>query len=79
MHSAAFLQKIVAILVDYIRESNDRKSLVVQFHHPDELRELIGHMLEIGVGDSVDEERLLEDCRETLKYCVRTGVLTRYR
>ena len=71
--SVVFLQNVVDILLDYIRESNDRKSLVVEFHHPNKLRQVISDLLEIDTGDSKDEKGILEDCRETLKYCVRTG------
>ena len=68
----AFLRDMAATLLDYIRESNDRKSLVVDFHHPTELRQLLGHLLPVG-QDHVNLEEILRDCRETLKYCVRTG------
>jgi len=67
-----FLQEVVAILLDYIRASNDRKSLVVDFHHPTELKQLLGHLLPVG-QDRVGLDEILRDCRETLKYCVRTG------
>jgi len=68
----AFLHELVAILLDYIRASNDRKSLVVEFHHPTELRQLLGHMFPVG-QDHVALNEILRDCREVLKYCVRTG------
>ena len=68
----SFLHDVVAILLDYIRTSNDHKSLVVDFHHPTELRQLLGHMLPVG-EDHVGLDEILRDCRETLKYCVRTG------
>jgi len=68
----AFLQEVVAILLDYIRASNDRKSLVVEFHHPTELRRILEHLLPVG-QDHVGLNEILRECRETLKYCVRTG------
>ena len=68
----AFLREVVAILLDYIRASNDRKSLVVEFHHPTELRRILGHLLPVG-QDHVGLDEILRECRETLKYCVRTG------
>jgi len=67
-----FLKDVVAILLDYIRASNDQNSLVVEFHHPTELRRLLEHMLPVG-QDHVGLDEILRDCRETLKYCVRTG------
>lgn len=73
--STAFLQQVFSVLLDYIRESNDRKSLVVDFHHPQELRQLIGHMLEVGSGDPLEPDKILDDCRVALHYCVRTGRL----
>jgi len=68
----AFLQEVVAILLDYIRVTNDQKSLVVEFHHPTELKRILGHLLPIG-QDHVGLNEILRECRETLKYCVRTG------
>jgi len=68
----AFLREVVAILLDYIRASNDRKSLVVEFHHPTELRRLLAHLLPVG-QDHVGLDEILRDCRTTLNYCVRTG------
>jgi len=67
-----FLRDVAAILIDYIQESNDPESLVVDFHHPTELKQLIGHMLPVG-PEHVELDEILRDCRETLKYCVRTG------
>jgi len=67
-----FLREVVAILLDYIRESNDPKSLVVDFHHPAELKQLLEHLLPVG-RNHVGLDEILGDCRETLKYCVRTG------
>jgi len=68
----SFLREVVAMLVDYIRASNDPKSLVVRFHHPTELRRILGHLLPVG-RDHARLSEILRDCSETLKYCVRTG------
>jgi len=67
-----FLRDIIALLLDYISVSNDPKSLVVDFHHPTELRRRLEHMLPVG-RDHVGLDEILRDCSETLKYCVRTG------
>lgn len=36
-----FLKQVVEILLDYIREENDRSSKILDFHHPDEMKKLI--------------------------------------
>ncbi|KAK5859384.1 hypothetical protein PBY51_020943 [Eleginops maclovinus] len=69
----AFLQELVNILLTYISKSSQRSSKVLDFHHPHQLREgLDGFSLELP--DQPDNlEQILVDCRDTLKYGVRTG------
>lgn len=62
--------KVVDILIDYIKEENDRKSKVLDFHHPEKMRNL----LDLDVPDQgVNLQQLIKDCAITLKYQVRTG------
>ena len=37
----AFLQQIVEILYDYIKEENNRDSKILDFHQPDEMKKLL--------------------------------------
>lgn len=68
-----FLQELVNILLDYISKSLKRSSKVLDFHYPHQLKEgLEGFSLELP--DQPDNlEQLLVDCRDTLKYGVKTG------
>lgn len=36
-----FLKKVVDVLLNYIREENDRSSKILEFHHPEEMKKLI--------------------------------------
>ena len=47
---------------------------VVDFHHPHQLREMMAHCLDLDESPQ-DLEQLLSDCKETLKYCAKTGQL----
>ncbi|KAF3846873.1 hypothetical protein F7725_003951, partial [Dissostichus mawsoni] len=77
-----FLQELVHILLTYISKSSQRSSkvltgfkqqYVLDFHHPHQLREgLDGFSLELP-DQPENLEQLLVDCRDTLKYGVRTG------
>ena len=65
-----FLIRVVDILLDYIKDSNDRNKKIVDFHHPDQLKEVID--LEIP-EKPLNLDQLLVDCKDTLKYQVKTG------
>ena len=67
-----FFQELMNILLAYM-QSQQRTSKVVDFHQPHQLREgLEGFCLELP--DQPDNlEQLLVDCRDTLKYGVKTG------
>jgi len=60
-------------LLAYISKSLKNSSKVVDFHYPHQLKEgLEGFSLELP--DQPDNlEQLLVDCRDTLKYGVKTG------
>lgn len=52
-----FLDHLVQILVQYIRDENDRGSKVLDFHHPEEMQRLI----DLSIGDApVNLSSLLE-------------------
>lgn len=62
--------KVVDILMDYIKDENDRSTKVLDFHHPEKMKNL----LDLDVPDQgVTLQQLVKDCAITLKYQVRTG------
>ncbi|KAG7253330.1 hypothetical protein CRUP_013299 [Coryphaenoides rupestris] len=68
-----FLLEIVDILTTYVRKTFDRSTKVLDFHHPHQLLEgMEGFNLELS-DQPESLEQILVDCRDTLKYGVRTG------
>ena len=67
-----FLTEVVDILLDYTKKVNDRSTKILDFHHPHQLREAMDHCLDIPETPR-DLEQILSDCKETLKYGVKTG------
>ncbi|XP_055360805.1 glutamate decarboxylase 1-like isoform X2 [Betta splendens] len=68
-----FLLEVVEILTSYIRKTFDRSTKVLDFHHPHQLLEgMEGFNLELSEQPE-SLEQILVDCRDTLKYGVRTG------
>jgi glutamate decarboxylase len=70
--TVGFLVELVHMLLEHIRKSNDRSCKVLDFHHPHHLREMMGHCIDLH-AEPQDLEQILSDCKETLKYCVKTG------
>jgi len=65
-----FLQKVVDVLLDFIKSTNDRNEKILDFHHPEEMQKL----LDLRVPDhGVPLQQLVHDCATTLKYQVKTG------
>ncbi|XP_072837625.1 glutamate decarboxylase 1 isoform X2 [Pogona vitticeps] len=68
-----FLLEVVDILLTYVRKTFDRSTKVLDFHHPHQLLEgMEGFNLELS-DNPESLEQILVDCRDTLKYGVRTG------
>ena len=65
-----FLHRVIDILLEYVRTSNDRSKKILDFHHPDQLKEVID--LEIP-EKPLNLDQLLVDCKDTMKYGVKTG------
>ncbi|XP_015918434.1 glutamate decarboxylase [Parasteatoda tepidariorum] len=65
-----FLLKVVEIMLDFISKTNDRKAKVLDFHQPDQLKQILD--LEIP-DEPLNLDQLLVDCKDTLKYQVKTG------
>ncbi|RXM98754.1 Glutamate decarboxylase 1 [Acipenser ruthenus] len=68
-----FLIEVVHILLNYVSKSFDRNTKVLDFHYPHQLKDgLDGFSLELS-DNPENLEQLLVDCRDTLKYGVKTG------
>ena len=67
-----FLQNVLELLWNFISESNDRESKVLEFHHPEQLMKVMDFTLP-DMPKNLQE--ILNDCKETLKYQVKTGSL----
>ncbi|XP_028292044.1 glutamate decarboxylase 1-like [Gouania willdenowi] len=68
-----FLLEVVEILTNYVKKTFDRSTKVLDFHHPHQLLEgMEGFNLELSEQPE-SLEQILVDCRDTLKYGVRTG------
>lgn len=65
-----FLLKVVDILLDYVRTQNDRNERILEFHHPEDMKQL----LDLDLPDTaLPLQQLIQDCARTMKYQVRTG------
>ncbi|XP_069120944.1 glutamate decarboxylase 1-like [Argopecten irradians] len=67
-----FFVELLNILLQYVSVSESRVHKVLDFHHPHQLHEMMGHCIELDENGR-DLEQILSDCKETLKYCIRTG------
>ncbi|XP_071826558.1 glutamate decarboxylase-like isoform X2 [Apostichopus japonicus] len=65
-----FLEEILKINLEYIDDTFDRGSRVLEFHHPHDLKEKL-HLEIPEKPENLDQ--ILDDCRKTLQYCVKTG------
>ena len=65
-----FLHRVVDILLDYVTKTNDRREKILDFHHPGQMKE----SLDLQIPDKpLNLDQLLVDCKDTLKYGVKTG------
>ena len=65
-----FLHRVVDILLDYVTKENDRTTKILDFHHPEQMKQSID--LEIP-EKALNLDQLLVDCKDTMKYGVKTG------
>ena len=66
-----FLRAVVEIMLDHITVQNDRTTKIVDFHSPDQLKEVIDFAIP---DEPLNLDQLLVDCKDTLKYQVKTGM-----
>ena len=62
--TSKFLYAIVEILLDFINQSNDRDSQVLDFHHPSQITKAMDFTLP---EQGLDLEQLVVDCRTALR------------
>jgi len=70
-----FLNQMTEILMDYLHSTYDRDSKILDFHHPEQLLEILDLTLP-NQGKNI--EQLMADCRDTLKYQVKTGYVLNF-
>lgn len=61
---------MIKICLDYIDRENDRREKVIDFHQPAEMMQMFDFSIP---NDPRELDRLVEDCRQTLLYQVKTG------
>lgn len=65
-----FLLGVIKICLDYIERENNRNEKVIDFYQPEEIMK----MFDFSIPDSpIELDRLVEDCRRTLSFQVKTG------
>ena len=65
-----FLQKVVDLCLDFVKDTNDRNVKILDFHHPEEMKRL----LDLDLPErALPLQQLIDDCRDTLKFQVKTG------
>ena len=68
--TASFLEQVLDILLDHVRRSNDRKAKILDWHQPNQLREA----MDFSLPDQPQNlDQILVDCKDALKYQVKTG------
>ena len=65
-----FLQSVLEILWNFIRDSNNRDASVLKFHHPEQLMNMMDFSLPEGPRNL---QQILSDCKHTLNHQVKTG------
>ena len=68
--TSKFLYAVVEILLDFINQTNDRDTNVIDFHHPSQITKAMDFSLP---DTGLPLEQLVSDCRSALRYQVRTG------
>ncbi|OUC46460.1 pyridoxal-dependent decarboxylase domain protein [Trichinella nativa] len=65
-----FIKAVVDLLLEFIKETNNPNTKVINFHHPTELIAKLDLRIPIN---PTSLQKVIEDCKEVLKYQVRTG------
>lgn len=69
-NTSRFLQEVLDILMDYIKKSNDRSNKILDFHHPEQMM----NVMDFTLPDNPQNlDQILVDCKDALKYQVKTG------
>lgn len=71
-----FLLKVIDVLLDFVKATNDRNEKVLEFYHPEDMKRL----LDLDVPETgLPLQQLIEDCAKTMKYQVKTGEFILYK
>ena len=62
--TSKFLYAVVEILLDFINQSNDRDSVVLDFHHPSQITKAMDFSLP---DHPLPLDQLVADCRAALR------------
>ncbi|XP_047469087.1 glutamate decarboxylase-like [Penaeus chinensis] len=65
-----FLSQVAELSIDFVKQTFDRSSKILDFHQPEQLKEVFD--LEIP-AQSLNLDQILVDCKDALKYQVKTG------
>ncbi|XP_076324642.1 glutamate decarboxylase-like [Tachypleus tridentatus] len=65
-----FLLRVVQILLEFLKSSADRSSKILDFYQPEQLKKILDFDL---LAEPKKLDQLLTDCRNTLKFQVKTG------
>ena len=70
METREFMNRIAELSVDFVERTFDRQQKILDFHQPEQLKEV----LDLTIPQRpLDLEQLLSDCKDALKYQVKTG------
>ncbi|CAO4368404.1 unnamed protein product [Caenorhabditis nigoni] len=65
-----FLNRVVQVLLKYIKDQNDRDQKILEFHHPDKMQMLI----DLSIPEQPENLlKLVKSCEDVLRLGVRTG------
>ena len=70
-----FLEEVFQILMEHIRKSNDRSNKILDFHHPDQILDAMDFSLP---QKPQNLDQILVDCKDALKYQVKTGTCCKF-
>ncbi|XP_076059423.1 glutamate decarboxylase [Oratosquilla oratoria] len=65
-----FLRRVADVCIEYVQHTFDRNSKILDFHQPEQLKDVLD--LEIP-HKPLNLDQLLVDCKDALKYQVKTG------
>ena len=68
-----FFQDVLAEIVKYLKDSNDREKTVLDFVHPRDMKEKKDFTISLREDKPASLAQIVSDIRNTLKFGVKTG------